>query len=314
MIAPEPVRRLRRRADGVDGPEHAGRVRPRSSDSGPGARPRATRAHRGHARAGRGVLLAAAMVAVGAAPDRGGVPQPGVGRLIRRDGPGVVIFGFTIVPAAMLQRAYRQRTLFVVNGLASLVSTATIDRCSRSPAVGPVALAVRAGREPGHDRRSASSSPPGAAPPRLRRRVARESARLLPAAGDGQPALLAAAQHSTTWWSPACSARSSSASTCSRSTSRRGRCRAVGQAVRVVALPAFAQVGSPRGAEPRPGRGHRRPSGRSALLLGWASRPWPDRWSLCPLRRSLASGGGRAGRAGAVRRGPGGLRPVRHRS
>ena len=50
------------------------------------------------------------------------------------------LFGLTIVPAALLQRSYRQRALFVVNGAGLVVSAATIVSLTLSD-VGPTALA-----------------------------------------------------------------------------------------------------------------------------------------------------------------------------
>ncbi|MET0739061.1 MAG: oligosaccharide flippase family protein, partial [Acidimicrobiales bacterium] len=52
----------------------------------------------------------------------------------------LALFGLTIVPAAALQRAYRQRTLFVVNGTGLLVSAATIVTLALLDR-GPMALA-----------------------------------------------------------------------------------------------------------------------------------------------------------------------------
>ena len=50
------------------------------------------------------------------------------------------LFGLTIVPAAMLQRSYRQRALFVVNGVGLVVSASTILALALAD-VGPTALA-----------------------------------------------------------------------------------------------------------------------------------------------------------------------------
>lgn len=53
---------------------------------------------------------------------------------------GIALFGLTIVPAAMLQRAYRQRALFAVNALGLLVMTATVVSLALL-GHGPMALA-----------------------------------------------------------------------------------------------------------------------------------------------------------------------------
>lgn len=53
---------------------------------------------------------------------------------------GVALFGFTIVPAAMLQRAYRQRALFAVNGAGLLVMAVTVVALALLDH-GPMALA-----------------------------------------------------------------------------------------------------------------------------------------------------------------------------
>lgn len=50
------------------------------------------------------------------------------------------LFGLTIVPAALLQRSYRQRALFAVNGAGLIVSATTIVSLTLA-GVGPVALA-----------------------------------------------------------------------------------------------------------------------------------------------------------------------------
>lgn len=52
----------------------------------------------------------------------------------------VALFGLTIVPAATLQRAYRQRALFAVNGAGLLASMVTITTLALND-VGPMALA-----------------------------------------------------------------------------------------------------------------------------------------------------------------------------
>lgn len=52
----------------------------------------------------------------------------------------LALFGFTIVPAAHLQRGYRQRTLFLVNGTGLLVSAVTIVTLALLD-LGPLALA-----------------------------------------------------------------------------------------------------------------------------------------------------------------------------
>lgn len=53
---------------------------------------------------------------------------------------GIALFGFTIVPAAMLQRAYRQRVLFLVNGTGLVVMSVTVVTLALLDA-GPMALA-----------------------------------------------------------------------------------------------------------------------------------------------------------------------------
>lgn len=54
---------------------------------------------------------------------------------------GMVVFGFSIVPSAVLQREFRQGTLFAINGTALVVSTATMTVMALRE-YGPVALAV----------------------------------------------------------------------------------------------------------------------------------------------------------------------------
>ncbi|MFC7621389.1 oligosaccharide flippase family protein [Microlunatus sp. GCM10028923] len=53
----------------------------------------------------------------------------------------LAVFGFGIVPAAMLQRAFRQRTLFLINGAALLCSSATLTVLALL-GHGPMALAI----------------------------------------------------------------------------------------------------------------------------------------------------------------------------
>ncbi|GAA1822240.1 oligosaccharide flippase family protein [Microlunatus capsulatus] len=53
----------------------------------------------------------------------------------------MAVFGLSIAPAALLQRAFRQKALFAVNGTALVLSTATMAALALAGA-GPVALAV----------------------------------------------------------------------------------------------------------------------------------------------------------------------------
>lgn len=53
---------------------------------------------------------------------------------------GIALFGLTIVPAAMMQRAYRQRALFVVNAVGLLAMAVTVVSLALLD-VGPMALA-----------------------------------------------------------------------------------------------------------------------------------------------------------------------------
>lgn len=72
-----------------------------------------------------GGLLAAAM-ALGADLIAAAFNSPDAAAVIRLMSVSLALFGLTIVPAALLQRAYRQRELFAVNLLALLGSTAVL--------------------------------------------------------------------------------------------------------------------------------------------------------------------------------------------
>ncbi|GAA1935200.1 oligosaccharide flippase family protein [Nocardioides hwasunensis] len=85
-------------------------------------------------------LLAAAVMALAAPFVAEAFRSPGSTRVLVVMALAPALFGLTIVPAAFLQRAYRQRTLFVVNGAALLASAVTIVWLTLLD-VGPVALA-----------------------------------------------------------------------------------------------------------------------------------------------------------------------------
>lgn len=83
--------------------------------------------------------LALAMV-LAAAPIAAAFRSPESTGVIRLMAVSIAVFGLTIVPAARLQRAFRQRTLFVVNGLGLLCSAVTMTTLALN-GVGAPALA-----------------------------------------------------------------------------------------------------------------------------------------------------------------------------
>ncbi|HLT60056.1 MAG TPA: oligosaccharide flippase family protein, partial [Microlunatus sp.] len=85
-------------------------------------------------------VLAAGM-ALSAGPLAAAFRSPGATPVIMVMSIGLAIFGFSIVPAAMLQRAFRQRTLFAVNGTALILSASTLTVLAWL-GFGPMALAI----------------------------------------------------------------------------------------------------------------------------------------------------------------------------
>lgn len=86
------------------------------------------------------VALSVAMI-LSAAPISDAFDSPDSAPVIRLMSVSLLIFGFSIVPSALLQRAFRQRALFVVNGVALLGSTATMTTLAWLN-YGPLALAL----------------------------------------------------------------------------------------------------------------------------------------------------------------------------
>ncbi len=85
-------------------------------------------------------VLAAAM-ALAAGPIGAAFESPESEPVIRVMALGMVAFGFTIVPAAMLQRAFKQGTIFAVNGSGLVVSTSVMTVLAVL-GHGPMALAI----------------------------------------------------------------------------------------------------------------------------------------------------------------------------
>ncbi|QSR32554.1 hypothetical protein CFI00_19065 [Nocardioides sp. S5] len=85
-------------------------------------------------------LVAALAMAFGASPIAAAFRSPESDEVLVVMALAPALFGLTIVPAALLQRAYRQRALFAVNGAGLLVSATTIIALTLAD-VGPVALA-----------------------------------------------------------------------------------------------------------------------------------------------------------------------------
>jgi len=85
-----------------------------------------------------GCLSAAMMLA--ATPLANAFQSPESAGVIRLMSVSLLIFGFSIVPAALLQRAFRQAALFVVNAVALAFSIATMTILALA-GLGPVALA-----------------------------------------------------------------------------------------------------------------------------------------------------------------------------
>jgi PST family polysaccharide transporter len=88
---------------------------------------------------GISALLAASM-ALAAAPIAASFRSPESESVIRVMALSVFIFGLTVVPSARLQRAFRQRTLFLVNGVGLLCSVVTMTVLATHGA-GPASLA-----------------------------------------------------------------------------------------------------------------------------------------------------------------------------
>ena len=181
--------------------------------------------------------------------------SPGSEPVIRVMALGMIAFGFTIVPAAMLQRAFKQGTIFAVNGCALIVSTsvlivlALLGHGPMALAIGQVCgqvataigfyVATRLRLRLGFDRRIALESAAFCLPLALANLLSwllisldnLVVARVLSPVELGFYVL---AFNVSSW-----------------------PMSAVGQAIRVVALPAFARLDSRACAGPRPGRGHR---------------------------------------------------------
>jgi PST family polysaccharide transporter len=85
-------------------------------------------------------VLAGAM-ALSAGPLGAAFASPESEPVIRVMALGMIAFGFTIVPAAMLQRSFKQGTIFAVNGSALVVSTAVMTGLAVL-GHGPMALAI----------------------------------------------------------------------------------------------------------------------------------------------------------------------------
>jgi PST family polysaccharide transporter len=85
-------------------------------------------------------VLAAAM-ALSAGPLGAAFESPESEPVIRVMALGLIAFGFTIVPAAVLQRAFKQGTIFAVNGCALIVSTSVLIVLAVL-GHGPMALAI----------------------------------------------------------------------------------------------------------------------------------------------------------------------------
>lgn len=85
-------------------------------------------------------LLALGM-AVAAGPIAGAFKSPESAPVIQVMAISLLIFGFSIVPAAYLQREIRQRTLFAVNGCGLVVSAVTMSTFALL-GYGPMALAL----------------------------------------------------------------------------------------------------------------------------------------------------------------------------
>ena len=88
---------------------------------------------------GLAAVLAASM-AVAAGPIAASFRSPDSEGVIRIMAISVAIFGLTVVPSARLQRAFRQRTLFLVNGVGLLCSVVTMTVLATQGA-GPASLA-----------------------------------------------------------------------------------------------------------------------------------------------------------------------------
>jgi lipopolysaccharide exporter len=80
-------------------------------------------------------------MAIGAAPIAAAFNSPASAPVIQVMAISLVIFGFSIVPAAYLQREIRQRTLFAVNGCGLVVSGVTMTTFALV-GYGPMALAL----------------------------------------------------------------------------------------------------------------------------------------------------------------------------
>ncbi len=88
---------------------------------------------------GISALLAVSM-AVAAGPLAASFRSPDSDGVIRVMALSVLIFGLTVVPSARLQRAFRARTLFLVNGMGLLCSVVTMTVLATNGA-GPASLA-----------------------------------------------------------------------------------------------------------------------------------------------------------------------------